>query len=307
MTQRNTIVAAGAFLLGHAVLLAIWGHDPPGPVYSGFLQIGMGILCVAATVSAARRAGGAFERRFLLLVAARYLIFILGQALCTYHERDVAWVFEGSLSDIVFHLEDLPLGVAFFLDPGRDSHRLARPHLLDVAQILVFWAAIALYVRHFTSDAPMGVGLGAGTAALVAGCFYLRSLTSRSSLASAMFGRWTAAIMLSAVNNAYSGYYNSIAGAGFDLVWTFEMLVWIVTTATWRPMPVAQATGVRRTADRTVHLLPLVVACFSLVLSLGLAQQLPLIAALLGLAALGGAGIRFLGRQRLAQGRPVGR
>jgi len=287
-------------------MLALWGHDPPGPVYSGLLQIGMGILCVAATASAARRAGGAFERRFLLLVVARYLIFILGQALCTYHERDIAWVFEGSLSDIVFHLEDVPLGVAFFLDPGRDGARPSRPHLLDLAQMVVFWAAIALYVRHFTSDAPMGVGLGAGTAALVAGCFYIRSLTSRSSVASSMFGRWAPAIMLSAVNNAYSGYYNSIAGAGFDLVWTFEMLVWIVTTATWRALPVAQVTRVRRTADRTIHLLPLVVACFSVVLSLGLAQQRPAEAALVGLAALGCAGARFLGRRRLARSRAVG-
>jgi hypothetical protein len=107
-----------------------------------------------------------------------------------------------------------------------------------------------------------------------------------------MFGRWTPAIMLSSVNNAYSGYYNSIAGAGFDLVWSFEMLVWIVTTATWRAMPLPHATGARRTADRTLALLPLVVACFSLVLALGLAQRRPGIAALLVVAALGCAAAR---------------
>src|SRR5688572_22600539 len=171
LTPRNIIVAAVAFLAAHAVVLAIWGHQQPGPLLSSGLQLGMGILIVTITVSAARRAGGDFERRFLLLVAARYVIFIIAQAIATYHERDVAWEFEGSIPDILFHLEDVPLGIAFFLDPGRDSGRSTRPHPLDLAQIVVFWAAMFLYVRHMSSDAPLGVGLGAGTAALVAGCY----------------------------------------------------------------------------------------------------------------------------------------
>jgi hypothetical protein len=299
VTPRTTIAAAVAFLLGHAVVLTLWGHDPPSPVISGVLQICMGVLCTAATVSAARAAVGRFEQRFLLLVAARYLIFVAGQSIATYHEKDVAWVFEGSLPDILFHLEDVPLGVAFFLDPGRDGERPGRPQLLDVAQIVIFWAAMALYVRYLASDAPLGVGLGAGTAALVAGCFYIRSLTSRSSVASAMFGRWTPAIMLSSVNDAYSGFYNSIAGAGFDLVWSFEMLVWIVTTATWRRLPLEHGTNARRLADRTVYLLPVVVACFSLVVSMGLSQRRPDLTAILALAALGCLAGRFLARRRV--------
>src|SRR5687768_12384647 len=101
LNPRNIIVAAVAFLASHAVVLAIWGHQQPGPLLSSFLQLGMGILIVATTVSAARRAGGDFERRFLLLVAARYVIFTIAQAIATYHERDVAWEFEGSIPDIL--------------------------------------------------------------------------------------------------------------------------------------------------------------------------------------------------------------
>jgi hypothetical protein len=302
LTPRRTIAAAVAFLLAHAVVLFIWGHDQPGPIISSVLQVAMGVLCVAATVGAARAGFGLFERRFLLLVAARYLIFTVAQAIAAYHEQDVAWEFEGSVPDILFHLEDVPLGMAFFLDPGRDSDRPARPHWMDLAQIFIFWGAMALYVRYLTSDAPLVVGLGAGTAALVAGCYYLRALTSRSSVASAMFGRWTPASMLSSVNNAYSGYYNSVAGAGFDLVWTFEILVWIVTIATWRAMPFEHGTGVRRIVDRTMFLLPLVVACFSVMLSLGLAQRQPALAALLVGAAIGCAAGRILARRREQQG-----
>jgi len=297
LSPRKIIVTAIAFLVAHAAVLMIWAREQPGPVLSSSLQLGMGILLVVSTVSVARTAAGSFERRFLLLVAARYVIFLVAQSIATYHERDVAWEFEGSLPDILFHLEDVPLGIAFFLDPGRDSGRLPRPHPLDLLQIVIFWAAMFLYVRHMSSDAPLGVGLGAGTAALVAGCYYLRSLTSRSVVASAMFGRWTAASMLSSVNNAYSGYYNSVAGAGFDLVWSFENVVWIVTTATWMAMPVEQGTGARRIADRTLSLLPLVVACFSLVVSLGLAQRRPGVAAILVVAALGCSAARLLRRR----------
>src|SRR5687767_9680246 len=113
MTPRNIIIAAVVFLLGHAAILALWGHTPPGPVLSGVLQLGMGILLVASALNAARAARGTFERRFLLLVAARYIIFLAAQGIATYHERDVAWVFEGSLPDILFHLEDVPLALAF--------------------------------------------------------------------------------------------------------------------------------------------------------------------------------------------------
>src|SRR6185295_8536164 len=122
-------------------------------------------------------------------------------------------------------------------------------------------------------DVPVGVALGAATNGLVAGCFYLRAMTSRSAIASTLFGRWTPAILLSTVNDAYSGFYNSNSGEAFDLIWTTESLVWIITAATWRPLAGQAETGVRRLVDRTVSLLPLVVACFSLVLSLGIAQR----------------------------------
>ena len=303
LTLRTTIIATALMFVANGAVLAIWGHQAPGPVLSSLVQLSLGVISMVAAITASRGAGGVFERRFLRLIAARYLIFIVAQTLATYYELTThgSWVFEGSLADIFFHLEDVPLGIAFFLDPGREGDRSLRPHLLDVAQIGVFWAAVALYVRFLIVDLPVGVGLVAATDAFVAGCFYLRAMTSRSGIASALFGRWTPAILLSTVNDAYSGFYNSNAGEAFDLVWSMEMVVWIVTAATWRPIGSERGAAVQRTVDRTVYLLPLVVACFSLVLSLGLAQRRPAMGVGLMAAALGGSGVRWLGRRRLAR------
>jgi hypothetical protein len=275
LSLRTTLISAAVLFGAHGVVLAVYGHPAPGPVLSSLVQLGLGILCVLATLTAARTAGSPFERRFLRLVAARYLIFSLAQALACYYELVFHghWEFEGSPSDILFHLEDVPLGIAFFLDPGREGTHELRPHPLDLAQIGVFWTAVALYVRFLIVDVPVGVGLVAATDALVAGCFYLRAMTSRSSIASALFGRWTPAILLSTVNDAYSGFYDSNAGEFFDLIWSTESLVWIVTAATWRRLAARPGADASRTVDRTVTLLPLVVACFSVVLSLGLAQR----------------------------------
>jgi hypothetical protein len=267
---------------------------------SSLVQLALGFVCLLVAFRASRTADRPFERRFLSLVACRYMILVLAQALASYYEivAHGKWEFEGSPADVLFHLEDVPLGIAFFLDPGPEGARTARLHPLDLAQIGIFWIAVALYARFLIVDVQVGVGLVAATDALVAGCFYLRAMTSRSGIASALFGRWTPVILLSTVNDAYSGFYNSNAGEPFDLIWSTETLVWILTAATWRALVLENGTSARRTVDRTVHLLPLVVACFSVVLSLGLAQERPAMGLGLIGGALGASAGRWLGRRR---------
>jgi hypothetical protein len=306
LTPRRIIVASIVLFAAQAAILAIYGMDQPGPVLSGAFQLVMGLLCLIAPLMVAR-SGGTFERRFLMLVAGRYVIWGAAQSLATYNEIDGNLDFSGSLADILFHLEDVPLGIAFFLDPGRESDRVERPRLFDLAQILVFFAAVALYIRYLTSDSDAGVGGATATHALVAGCFYIRAMTSRSTAAAALFGRWTPAILLAAVNDAYSGYYNSSAGEWFDLVWALEMVLWIVTAATWSSMRLERGTSARRTVDRTVYLLPLVVGTFSVVVGIGIAQRKLALGALLVAAAVGCSAARFLARRRSQQERSVAR
>jgi hypothetical protein len=306
ISLRTTLVLTGLLIVAEAVVLTVWGPVTPGPLVSGCIQLSLGLLCMTVAIAAARRGGGnRYERRFLLLVAARLALFSVAQILATYYLLDASVPFTGSLSDVLFHLEDVPLGIAFILDPGGEADRHARLHLLDLAQVVIFWATMALYVRYLSSDAPVGVGLVAGTGSLVAGCFYLRALTSRSTVTSSLYGRWTLAILLSAVNDAYSGFYNSNPGQPFDLVWLLEMVVWILTVATWSPMRLEPAVA-RRTVARTLSLLPLVVACFSLVLGLGLAQRRPALAGGLVAAAAICAALRLRGRLRRRSSPAVG-
>jgi hypothetical protein len=272
---RATVAIAAVLVLGELTTLIHWGPQSPGPLLSGSIQLLMGLLCLAVTIGAARGGGSLFERRFLWLVVARYVLCASAQALATSYLVNTRYPFTGSLADLLFHIEDLPLGIAFFLDdPGRGD-RLQRPRVLDVALIGAFWVTVALYVRYLSSDAPLGVGLVAATDALVAGCFCLRALTSRSSVASAIFGRWTPAILLSTVNDAYSGFYNSDPGQPFDLVWVLESVVWILTAVTFVPWRAERDEVGRRAVDHAVEWLPVLVGCFSLVLALGLGQRRP--------------------------------
>jgi hypothetical protein len=299
LTPRRIIIVAALLQVAHVVPLTLLDPDGAGGITSNLIQLAMGLLCVAATLKAGR-GGQPFERRFLALVAARYVIWAVAQGLATYAESHGNMDFAGSPADILFHLESVPLGIAFFLEPGRDTVRTDRPHPLDLAQILFFWAAMAFYIVYLASDSPASVGQAAAAHALVAGCFYIRAMTSRSTVASALFGRWTPAILLSGVNDAYSGFYDSTAGASFDLIWSLEMLIWIITAATWRTGRVEHGTLARRIVDRTVSLLPLVVAAFTLVLSLGLAQRKPKVAVALVVVALGCSVLRLLARRRQA-------
>lgn len=271
VSLARVIVALSLLLLFvQAVVLRELPGTGLGPVVSGLLQLGIGLLFVAAALHAARMEGASrFERRFMQLLAARYVIWSVAQALATYYEFSGRTDFEGSLAHILFRVEDVALGLALFLDPGR-SDRFERPHRLDLAQILVFWSAVYLYIRLLT---PEGQALFTTWDALVAASFYLRGMMSRSVAASALFCRWTPVLLLSSANHAYAGFYDSVAGRAFDLVWSVDMVLWIVTALTWSPA--------RPPGDQTVRHLPLVVAFFSLVLSLGIAQRERAVAAAL--------------------------
>jgi hypothetical protein len=299
---RAALIVSALLVAAEAAVLSLLGPVPPGPITSGCIQLSMDVMSMVVAIVAARGGGGTlYERRFLSLVAARYALCAAGQGLATYYLLGTGTQFTGSLADVVFHIEDLPLGIAFFLDPGGGADRLERPNVLDVAQVVIFWITVAMYVKYLSSDAPVGVGLVAATDAVVAGCFCIRALTSRSAVASSLFGRWTLAILLSTVNDAYSGFYNSDPGQPFDLVWVLESLVWIVTAATWSPLRAAGPAGARRSLRRTLTFLPLLVACFSLVLALGLSQRRPRLAGALVVAAVLCSALRLLGRRLRAR------
>jgi hypothetical protein len=253
----------------HVAVLSRFGIDGPGPTLSNLTQLSMGLVCIAVLIQSSR-GRPPFERRFLRLVALRYVLWGTGQLLTLFDDPDA--VFEGSLSDIVFHLEDVPLGVALFLDPGRDD-RLRRAPAIDLVQPALFWLATNLYWHYMPSE--LGAGAGEVADAVVAGAFYFRAVTTRSHTARALFGRWTPAVVLSTVHDAYAVFFGMDVRTGhlFDLVWSGELMLWILTAASWAPPRMTD--GSQTAVDPSVRHLPLVMSCFTGVMAWGIAGRKP--------------------------------
>jgi hypothetical protein len=97
-------------------------------------------------------------------------------------------------------------------------------------------------------------------------------MTTKSAVASALFGRVAIVKLLSTVNDAYSGSYgyDMPTGSWFDLIWSAEAAMWILTVSSWSWEGMGPL-GAR--SDHTVQFLPLVFACFIVVLSAGVAQR----------------------------------
>jgi hypothetical protein len=272
-TPRRILVATGALWVIHLGVILGWGVAGPGPALSMLIQFLLACLCVLASFHAPAGADR-FERRFLRLVALRYLICAVGQVLGAYETSDVL-PYQGSPADVVFHMEDVPMGIALLLDPGTSGNREHRVSVRDLLQMLIFCAAIYAYFRTMPTLAAEGLDGIAAADVVVAAAFYFRAMSTRSNLARALFGRWTPAIMLSTVNAAYSGYPGS-PGAGdlFDLIWVVETIAWILTAVTWAwPRDRDVAADLLPPVDRTVHLLPVVVCCFVLVVAMGIAHE----------------------------------
>jgi hypothetical protein len=278
---RVVLIFAAALLGAQAVVLSMHGARPPGPALSNGLQLGIGLLFIVAALDAARaETATRFERRFMQLMAARYVLWSGGQALATYYEIVGKLDFAGSPAHLLFTVEDVALGVALCLDTGHPD-RSERPRAHELILIALFWTAVYLYIRFLGSESdPLYVTWDA----LVAASFYLRAMLSRSQVGRTMFGRWVPVLLLSSANHAFASHHDSVAGAPFDLIWSADMILWILTALTWAPIRMGEWGNTGPLGDPTVRHLPMVVACFSLVLALGIAQRRPLAAALLVVA-----------------------
>jgi hypothetical protein len=262
---RISIAVAALLLAAHVAVLAALGDRGLGPLLSNVLQLGIGLMVVLATAGAARGRRG-FERAFLAFIAARFVIWAVAQGLATqYVIADHG--LDGTLADLLFHLQSVPLGLALFLNPRHPADRPERSRFLDLAPLPVYWTALYLEGHYLLR----GTGLGlVATDALIAGCFYVRAMTARSTVVGTLFGRFTPVILLANVNEGFATYFEALPGGAFDLVWSVEMLVWLLTALSLTRTP---ADGAAPLVDRTTALLPLVMAGATLVLAFAIGQR----------------------------------
>jgi hypothetical protein len=277
-SPKLVVIVTAVLFAAHAAVLTTLGTGGRGPLASNSLQLALGIVCVIAPLVAARGAVG-FEKRFLYLMAARYLIWAVAQGLSVAVSAGDA-PYQESVANVLFHLEDLPMGMALLLDVDvpAETDRPTPVRIVELGQMAVFLCAVVLYAVYSPTSPASGVGLLPSTDAIIASGFYARALLIRSPAAGALFGRFTPFILLSAINHSYAGHLAVIPETGdlFDLVWSIENVVWILTAVTWgdRHKDLREYGDVDESlgfslADASVRRLPFVAACFSVAMSLG--------------------------------------
>jgi signal transduction histidine kinase len=231
------VYAAGPRLFGQGFKLAAFGD---------ILQCGVGLALVAAGWANVRR-GTSEVRKFWILLATSFTLWVLGQFIWTYYEvylrKEVPRVF---LWDALYFVKGVPLLAALALQPHREPVK-DRPNigLLDLCIILLWW----VYLYFFFVTPWQFVHLdaeeyGLNFAALqfvenlifvgLLGALWLQSQGSWRSLYRNFFGAAALYLLASqAINVAitHDAYYT---GSYYDLPLIASVLWYAVATWTAR-------------------------------------------------------------------------
>ena len=155
-SSRRCIVFAALTLLSlHVLVLSHFGTTPPGPFLSDFLQLCLGLLCIASCTQAFRSSAG-FARLFWLLAILDFLVWSVPQGIATYFDQYGAIPpAVNSMIDAFFYFSTVPLVSLFFLEPDDVSGRLDYIHILDLLQASVLWTAIYTYYASLPAQADV--------------------------------------------------------------------------------------------------------------------------------------------------------
>lgn len=273
---------AGLLWLAHLGVVVAVGPSGRGPLLSDCVQFVIGLLLVYVIIDAGRRSEG-LARSFWRLTATAYVLWCVAQGLSIYNDLGfgisgtVAW-----FANLLFSFWFVPMVMALFLDPERESGRLDTIFALDFLQgVLV---CVAAYVYFFylpitesagelshTVWTPYFIGYG-----IVAGAFVLRGAANSSRDERALFGRFGAFLVLSGAVDAmfYYGPGRGLkTGQWFDLLWSALIVAPLLIAATWKqaeapPFPMEPAPRQSRIYMQAFPLLyPLLVLLMSLAIA----------------------------------------
>lgn len=234
------VTAAGLLFLAHASVIAAFGIHGRGPLLSDVAQLCLGGLLIYAIFDASIRSEG-FARSFWQLTAAAYIIWFVGQSLAVWSDLapspTLAWT-----TNLLFTFWFIPMVMALFLDPERESGSLDALSVLAFVQAMLFCVTAYLYFFYLPkAESPGELAHEVWTPyfvgyAAVALVLFLRSLTCRSRDARALFGRIGLLLVLCVcVDAAY--YYGPgrtlYTGAWFDLFWSSLLVIPLLIAVTW--------------------------------------------------------------------------
>src|SRR5579864_4929564 len=261
---KYLMVASCTLLLVQTSSIATLGHRRPGPAVSDFVQLALGLICIAACVGAISRSQG-MGRHIWQLFAATFAMWEVAQAIGVYIDLTQAQSL-GPFDDILFFLSLIPFGALPFLDPNGESDSFDKLHILDFAQVCVLWFSILLLfsARIWTTATAFEFGpfvwsRNLAFDGLLAFTFTLRGLCSRRQVVRSFFLRMALFLILSGLADSYAlnPKRNLESGGWFDLIWSALLALPIVIATTWKRDQTRVDASVEPECLATNRLLPL--------------------------------------------------
>jgi len=213
----------------HIAILARFGKQGHGPLFSNIMLLAEGGACMAACYGASRRSAAA-ARHFWNLMTLSWLVWLAAQLSETIAPPN-------ALSDLLFQFCALPVGVSLFIEPEHEPERFDPLHWADLLQTLLLWITVYTY---FT---PQGMAIS------VYGPIWNRSMLVDGLLCIAFFQRgwFTISPAIRALFLPMSVFYlvygtaevaGSVPpipaqGAWFDLAWAVSVMIFLIHAVRW--------------------------------------------------------------------------
>jgi len=230
--SSRLIATSGVLLGAQAVVIATLGHHILGPLFSDVIQLALGVICILACTAAFRRSSGVARYAWRLL-AVTFFVWAVAQGLGVYPDISGDHSLD-KVDDVLFFLSLIPFGLLPFLDPDGEPNHFDKLHILDFAQVCIFWVSIflcfsprmwspaaAFRIGHFTWSRNISFD------GLLVVTFVLRALLTKSRAVRWLFGRMALFLLLSGLADSYAlnPGQDLQPGGWFDLIWSVLLAI----------------------------------------------------------------------------------
>jgi signal transduction histidine kinase/CheY-like chemotaxis protein len=220
------------------------GNHFQAPFIHNVINLLLDGLAVMVAIQASRRSQG-LPIYFWRVSALCFAVFTVAQTvysvLSITHSNSP---FVNTLADMLGVFWYGPASLMLFLDADFEPRRFDWIHILDFAQVVLFWIAVYFYFLYLPAHEPSGPAYLAWFHSTWAGTlvydssmmfvFFLRGIFTNSSTMRSMFSRMAFYLLLSCLSDFCYNYFGPYApGAWYDLVWTTVDVTAIVLIATW--------------------------------------------------------------------------
>ena len=309
--QRSLIAVGITGVVLHAAVLVLFRGAPQASLFSNLIQFVLALAVILACYDATFRSGN-FGKRVWQLVTLSFCIYAAGQALIIWYDNiSHASLMTFWFSSPLLFFWILPLLLASVSDPLAPKERLTTFLVLDSAQLVLL--AITAYVAVFALPSQWAVHgnelellevkvrIARDTFVLLA--LVLRFVLSEFQLSRSFYRRLTGFMFVYAVGDItylyLEAYWGVRSGTLLDLVWSIPRLLLIVLAVTWN-QPTEDEFKESRVRRRShyLHLAPVIVPIFILLINDGLRHERPFLGYSLDILSFMLAGVRLLLSQR---------